>query len=396
MPTAKKIQIISLLVLLTCFIQFYLSKELWLPDKRVFPVIPFFEFLPFQLNRMAEILLLFLMSLSFILILIFPTKKKYLLLFSIPALLFVLEDAMRLQPWFYLHFIMITLIAFEKRITHQNLIRFLQLIVAAIYFWSGFNKLNIAFAWEIFPWLMEPFSIGQNYFLGFDNLNSFPLPVLNYVAYVIPIFEITLAIFLLIPKLRFVGVLMCVLTHLFSIYAIGPFGQNWNFVVWPWNIEMPILCWLLFYKMKDQNSFQNYWFAIKSTVGVLIVFLFLLAPALSFLGKWDKGLALHLYSGQTTQMEFYFQGFQKKLINSSIAEYLSLDTNSMQSIMHTRNWANEQLGVPMYSEPRYLKKVGLYLCNCLENKEDAGITIYERNGFYSQQDTLKISCFDLE
>lgn len=93
MQTAKKIQIISLLVLLTCFIQFYLSKELWLPDKRVFPVIPFFEFLPFQLNRMAEILLLFLMSLSFILILIFPTNKKYLLLFSIPALLFVLEDA---------------------------------------------------------------------------------------------------------------------------------------------------------------------------------------------------------------------------------------------------------------------------------------------------------------
>lgn len=107
-------------------------------------------------------------------------------------------------------------------------------------------------------------------------------------------------------------------------------------------------------------------------------------------------MTLDLYSGQTTQMEFYFQGFQKKLINRSIAKYLPLDTNSMQSFMHTRGWFIKQLGVPIHSEQRYLKKIGLYLCNCLENKDGAGITIYERNGFNSKQDTLNISCFDLE
>ncbi len=291
---------------------------------------------------------------------------------------------------------MITLIAFEKVITLQNLTRFLQWIVIAIYFWGGFNKLNTAFAWEIFPWLIEPLTIGKDYFLGFDNLNSFPLPAANYVAFIIPTAEIVLAVFLFIPRLRFYGIILCILTHLFSMAAIGPFGQNWNFVVWPWNILMPILCWILFYKMKEENYLKIYWHTLKTKAGVLILFLFLIVPTLSFFGKWDKGMALHLYSGNSTQMDFYFQGFQKKLINSSFAEYLSFDTNRMISSMHVRNWAADQLQTPMYSEPRYLKEIGLHLCDCLENKEGAGIIIYERSGFFSTQDTLNISCSELE
>ena len=78
----------------------------------MFPVIPFFGFLAFQLNRMAEILLLFLISLSFILILIFQ-PKKHLLLFSIPALLFVLEDA-KLAALVLYSLLTITLVTFEK------------------------------------------------------------------------------------------------------------------------------------------------------------------------------------------------------------------------------------------------------------------------------------------
>jgi hypothetical protein len=290
---------------------------------------------------------------------------------------------------------MISLIAFEKTITQQNVMRLLKFIVIAIYFWGGFNKLNIAFAWEVFPWLIEPTGLGEFYYLGFDNLNSFPLPVANYIAFVIPIVEIAIAIFLLIPRFRNSALILCLITHLFSLYAIGPLGQNWNIVVWPWNFEMPILCWLLFYGVREENYLQKYGQALKSKVGLPILFLFLVAPTLSFFGKWDKGMAMHLYSGNSSQMEFHFEGFQEQLVNSSFAPYLSLDTVTMTSYMKVRYWADAQLGTPMYSEPRYLKKVGAYLCNCLENTNNSGIQIINRNGFYSTQDTLKISCEDL-
>ena len=395
MSETKKIQVAAVLILLTCFIQFYLSPNLWLPINRDFPLIPFFEFLPLRLNHVLRILLISSMGLALILAVVFPKQKKVLLLFSVPAILFVLEDAMRLQPWFYMHIIMISLIAFEKKITQPNVLRFLQFILIAIYFWGGFNKLNIAFTWEVFPWLIEPTGFGEFYYLGFDNLNSFPLPVANYIAFVIPIVEIAIAIFLFIPRFRNFGLILCIFTHLFSLYSIGPLGQNWNIVVWPWNILMPILCWLLFYGDREENYLQKYRQALKSKVGMLILFLFLAVPTLSFFGKWDKGMAMHLYSGNSSQMEFHFEGFQEQLVNSSFAPYLSLDTVTMTSFMKVRYWADAQLGTPMYSELRYLKKVGAYLCNCLENTNNSGIQIINRNGFYSTQDTLKISCEDL-
>lgn len=395
MPETKKIQVAAVLILLTCFIQFYLSPNLWLPINRDFPLIPFFEFLPLRLNHALRILLISSMGLALILAVIFPKQKKVLLLFSVPAILFVLEDSMRLQPWFYMHIIMISLIAFEKKITQPNVLLFLQFVLIAIYFWGGFNKLNTAFAWEVFPWLIEPTGFGDFYYLGFDNLNSFPLPVANYIAFVIPIVEIAIAIFLFMPRFRNFGLILCIFTHLFSLYSIGPLGQNWNNVVWPWNILMPILCWLLFYRVREENYLQKYGQALKSKVGILILFLFFVAPTLSTFGKWDKGMAMHLYSGNSSQMEFHFEGFQEQLVNSSFAPYLSLDTVTMKSFMKVRYWADAQLGTPMYSEPRYLKKVGAYLCNCLENTNNSGIQIINRNGFYSTQDTLKISCEDL-
>ena len=71
----------------------------------------------------------------------------------------------------------------KKEIKKENVLRFLQWIVIAIYFWGGFNKLNIAFAWEIFPWFTQHLGIGENYFLGMDNLNTFPMPSENNIAF---------------------------------------------------------------------------------------------------------------------------------------------------------------------------------------------------------------------
>lgn len=392
----NKTQHITILILVTCFVQVILSLELWLPVQRDFPLVSFFDFLPLHLNHGIRIFLLVIMALHLLAIFIKPKSRLIFLLFSLGGLILVLEDAMRLQPWFYLHLIMISLIAFESKLSTKKVILFLQISVIAIYFWGGFNKLNVAFAWDIFPWLMEPFGINEVFFLGYDNLNSFPLPALNYVAYFIPIVEISTAFFLIIPRFRIVGIVLCVLTHVFSLYIIGPLGHNWNSVVWPWNIQMPILCYLLFYRNAQESNFHEYTLALKSKLGALFIFLFLVIPVAGFWGKWDKGMALHLYSGNSTQMTFFFEGFQEKLVESSFAPYLSFDTITMTSFMKVRHWANDQLKTPMYGTTRHSKKVGTYLCSCLESQKNSGILIFTRNGFTSKQDTLRYSCDELK
>jgi hypothetical protein len=225
------------------------------------------------------------------------------------------------------------------------------------------------------------------------------MPSENNIAFFIPVFEICIAVFLLIPKTRTIGIISVLLTHLVSLYAIGPWGHDWNQIVWPWNIEMPILTFLLFRKSQD-FQFRKYiseqFHLMKSKVGIIILSLFFILPALSFFGFWDKALSLHLYSGNSDELEFYFDGYDDNLVNTSLAEHLYLDTTDMKSAMRVEYWAIQQTGVPMYNSKKYFRKVGKHLCDCLEHPEKGGIRIFTRSGFYSRQDTLDIPCKDLK
>lgn len=390
---------LSLIILITFYCQYYLTPELWIPNERDFPMIPYFSFLPLVFNKTIDTFLIFLTFLSFIFIIWKPNEKKYLLFFFIPSLLLILEDTIRLQPWFYLHLAMIGIISFEKQLSKENVLRLLQWVVIAIYFWSGFNKLNIAFAWEIFPWFTHHLGIGEAYFLGMDNLNTFPLPSQNNIAFVIPVFEMITAIFLFIPRLRLFGILAIFIIHLVSLYAIGPWGHDWNEIVWPWNIEMPVLTLLLFY-LPEKTAFKNYIREqiqlMKTKAGIAILTLFFILPALSFTGIWDKALSLHLYSGNSDELEFYFDGYEDNLVNTSLEEHLYLDTTDMKSAMRVEYWAIQQTGVPMYNSKKYFKKIGKHLCDCLDHPENGGIRIFTRSGFNSIQDTLVFPCKELE
>jgi len=388
----------ALLILLTFIVQFFVAPELWIADTRELPAIPFFGFLPVAFGKSVDAFLIFMMFCSVFFLFLKPENKKWLLLFLLPGILLVLEDGLRMQPWFYLHMVMIGLIAFEDKIGKPEVKTYLQWIVAAVYFWGGFNKLNIAFAWEIFPWFTEHLGIGQDYYLGMHNLHAFEMPSKNNIAYIVPAFEILIAVCLFIPGLRIAGILGSFITHAVSLFAIGPYGHNWNQIVWPWNVEMPILCLLLFYS-NEKIPLRDFFTAQKNTFRMrtakLVLFLFLLAPALSFFRFWDKGLSIYLYSGNTDELEFYFEGFEQKLTQTSLAEHLYLDTNYLVSSMKPEYWVMDQTGVPMYGSPRYLKKVGKYLCGCLDHPEKGGIKLLLRNGFGSVQDTVKIPCKDL-
>jgi hypothetical protein len=399
LTTEKKINLSAGVVLITFITQFFVTKELWIPNERDFPMIPYFSFLPIVFNKSIDTILILLTFLSLGFLIWKPAEKKYLLLFFIPSILLILEDSIRLQPWFYLHLSMIGLICFAKEIQKENIIRFLQWIVIAIYLWGGINKLNIAFAWEIFPWFTQHLGIGDAYFLGMDNLNTFPLPMSQYIAFLIPLFEILIAILLFIPKFRNYGIIAIFITHLVSLYAIGPWGHNWNEIVWPWNIEMPFLALILFKKSSDIN-FRIYFIEqvqlIKSKTGIMILVLFYILPTIGLFGYWNKALSLHLYSGNSDELEFYFEGYDESLVNTSLASHLYLDTVSMNTTMKVEYWVIEQTGVPMYNSISYFKKVGKSLCDCIEQPEKGGIKILIRNGFKSQQDTLVIPCKDLK
>lgn len=160
-----------------------------------------------------------------------------------------------------------------------------RLMVAAIYFWSGAQKLNPYFASGAFTYLAQPLAAH--------------VPALAVKAgYTAPFIEMACAIGLATRKFRMPAIVMPIAMHAFILLAIGPFGHNFNTVVWPWNIAM-IVFLLLLYRHSGARAGEILW---GPTALHRIVFaLFALAPALSFFNLWDSYLSAALYSGNKNQ-----------------------------------------------------------------------------------------------
>ena len=50
------------------------------------------------------------------------------------------------------------------------------------------------------------------------------------------------------PRLRLTAIIAEVVVHGSALLFLGPLGYNYNWVVWPWNLAMPALLWVLLQK----------------------------------------------------------------------------------------------------------------------------------------------------
>jgi hypothetical protein len=98
---------------------------------------------------------------------------------------------------------------------------------------------------------------------------------------------------LLLPRGRRPAAVAAATMHGLLLLAIGPLGQQWNPVVWPWNLGLAILVLLLFWG-DDRPPRALLWprdwchRALVVLVGIL--------PVLHPLGLWDAYLSFSLYS----------------------------------------------------------------------------------------------------
>ena len=205
---------------------------------------------------------------------------------------FVIFDQNRLQPWFYLYnCIFLVLLFYNWRIDNINTFHsffiILQLCISAVYVYSGLQKLNPNFVNETFTWFISP-------------LNAYVSPrqmaTLVKTGYIIPYIEIFIGLGLLIKPVRFLAVPFVIITHILILILMGPFGNNYNSVVWPWNIVMIGLVLLLF----SGNTMERYYsFAhlFKIPVFYLVITLFWIMPMLNLRNYWETYLSFSLYSG---------------------------------------------------------------------------------------------------
>ncbi|MCZ8286703.1 MAG: hypothetical protein O9353_14720, partial [Bacteroidia bacterium] len=92
---------------------------------------------------------------------------------------------------------------------------------------------------------------------------------------------------LLVKPLRFVALPLVILMHVFILLMLGPAGKSFNYVIWPWNIVMILLCLLLYGNIKQERFFDSS-FLFKHVSFYLVILVMLILPIFSFSNTYDS------------------------------------------------------------------------------------------------------------
>jgi len=335
---------------------FLLSWKLWL-SSRLFPLAPVSNRLPELAYPFDYIWFLSLLGLLAI-ISFLPRSRPIVLIFVCLAALLSLWDQTRWQPWFYQYLFMLAaigILAWRKTETASNrtALDVCRLIVAATYFWTGFQKLNITFVRETWPDMAA-------FLPGFWQSITERVP--SFLILVIPFVEVLIGFGLLSRRFRNRTVLLAIATHAAILILLFLTGEN--VVVWPWNVAMVLFVWILFWEDKETTGRRIV--AGKNPFHILVLILFAILPSLSLVGFWDSFLSSSIYSGNTYQAAIYLGPTLLDRLPAEIHPHVWQESEPF--FLDINRWAYAELRVPVYPEPRVFRQVAKRICKYAEGE----------------------------
>ena len=368
------------LIVVILLVQLSIGSEVWLSDTREFPFAPFFTDLVFRFPTVVAKLLFVGMCLSLVTLLFNPFQKRAAAVFLGAATLLILEDVTRLQPWLYLFSLMLATVLFLPKTNGKKPIYLsVQIVLSAIYFYSGMLKLNPSFTIEIFPWLME-----------FAGLTAF-FDAHPHWGYLAGIFEMLAGIGWWIPGFRKYAWLLAIGMHSFILLSIGPFGHDWNHIVWPWNIGFALLYTMAYFKNPVWEKPK-----LELRYAKVLVVMVAVMPMTNLIGVWDHFLSGSFYSSRLPEAIFYYEESDWENLPASSEEYQYIQTATDQHFVLLDYWALGTMNVPIYPQNRSFKTVGKKLCDCVKDEENAGIEITKKLPFTLEETVERITCKELK
>ncbi len=351
MRLTQRLQLIKLTVLVGLFISIILSHNLW-GGQRYFPKATlihdyFGVAAPYDYIQLAVLIILIIFS--------FSTQKKF------PTLLLILfsaylcfDDQNRLQPWFYNYILILFILLFYKhRVDEPNnyttVFISLQLLVSLIYIFSGIQKMNPEFVPDTFVWLVGSFD---------GILSPRQIQLMTKFGNIVPYFELSMGVFLLIKPIRFIAVPLIIIMHLFILFLLGPTGKDYNFVVWPWNIIMIVLVLLLFANVKTERFFDIS-ILFKGISFYIVITLMLIFPFFSLKNQYDSYLSSSLYSSNLHDCQLILSDKAYDNLPFYIRHFTTTDKN--HHVINIKRWAMSELNAPCVPEYRIFKTVHWYI-----------------------------------
>ena len=236
----------------------------WIFDGRTYPRIPVFDNL--SIPNVFESLLYGIMILSLIAFNFFAGKKILATIFVIASAATVLLDQTRLQPWLYLFTVMLVLGSSCRSQSVSSTLNALRICIIGTYLFAGLQKINVSFCLNVVPVMLDKTIPTMDPIMGY--VIGLPLAVL----------ESSLAVLLAIKTTSRYGAYAAIAFHGVTLWLLAQ--QNWNAVIWPWNIGMALLVWVLFVR-KGQDGCADL-LRPDSPQKVVALLLFAFLPVLNF------------------------------------------------------------------------------------------------------------------
>jgi hypothetical protein len=346
------------------------SPRLWETD-RPFPTVPIYPWIP-ELPQIPCLALSGLFALSLVVCGLVREPKKWILVPPMLGLSLVVFDINRLQPWFLQYMPMLVALSLARP---NGRWAGCAVAIIGVYIWSGLQKFNATFAVQVFPWLLHPFT-----------------DVFNRFWFMAPIYETGVGLLLLFPRTRKWGVYGAVAMHAFLLFALGPWGQNYDSIVWPWNVGVAAAVVTLFWR-REGAVLPMAW--AEPYGKVLLLFLGAM-PALNFVDRWDGFLSASFYSGKLRDGWIYLTA---RGVSHLPPEYREgneglVKESSNRFRLDIQRWSMSRLNAPPYAEPRFYAAEARKLISRGVPREE--MTLVVRDVPALTKDVNSVSTFPIE
>jgi uncharacterized membrane protein YphA (DoxX/SURF4 family) len=345
-----------------------------------FPVIKVLNSIP-VLGSQTTVIIFILLLLSTAMSIFWHHSNIYILIILLSVVL-LSQDYMRWQPWIYMYLLIFWIVSRAKKGNRQQLIWALQLLLAGIYFWAGAHKINPYFRNTL------PLDMAQNLGTWFQGLSPEIIYKITYLGYLIPIIEMGIGIGLLFKKYRYFALITASITHIFIIMFQAPHGFDYFGIVYPWNIAMLLIIWLLFYYDDSLISVKEIKKSLLLKIITLLIWFF---PALNIFGLWHNYTSFKLYTGND---RYLFAIVNKADLNNSLKllkpyqfeVYKQLNTqfnlSENEKIISFYHWAIGTYHLPLNLNNAAQKKLIKYIENYKNKlKQPVRFVIYEEGRY---------------
>jgi uncharacterized membrane protein YphA (DoxX/SURF4 family) len=371
-------RVFDLVMRLTCISMLFVFAYGWrryAPGYQIMNQAPLIE----SLTHLPDLLnwaVLFLCSASFAFLLFIPQNRIAAQIILPCMIFFVLQDFNRLQPFVFMYMFPIVIVALFKEAGERG-VNALRFMVCGIYFWAGFHKLNMSFYMGTFPWFVSPI---------YKLFANYPSPVIDVLfavmTFITPFFEALIGILLMFPKWRRVATFMASIMLATVLFCLGPFGHNWGQIVWPWNVYLFSLEYLLFFSFAGDKG-KSLLSVPMTKVSVLSIAVYVVAPVLAIFTHWYAYTGYKLYSANIVTGKIIL-GSNEAL--NAAPDYIKKIVKQNNTIGVIELFGAERSGAP-YPVPYVLKTSTKGLCKFLDNPKDAILRINYPPPFYKIKGT---------